>query len=261
MPVFIFFLFIALVMAIVGGCIFAVKKRRQDLQAVARRLGMEFFPTGDERIAPMLSNLEFFMYGSRCKVRNLMRGQVERQGKPVSIAIFDYDYTICLHRSNEFSFNDDSVSISSNSDFETFCQTVLVFYDESLDLPSFSLRPEHLWDKLANLVGFEDINFDSSPIFSRKYRLLSNQESDVRDLFQPNLINFYEANQVCAEAIGPYLLIFPFGAGNGSSKTQVVNNQTFSTSRYIHPPEIKPYFDLGLRLLNLLEKNTSAVRR
>jgi hypothetical protein len=256
-----FFLFIALVAAIVYGCIFLVKKRRTDLQSVAAQLGMDFFPTGDDQIAPMLSNLEFFMYGSRCKVRNLMRGQIERQRNPVSVAIFDYDYTICLHRTSEFSFNDDSISVASTNDSEIFAQTVLVFYDESLDLPGFSLRPEHLWDKLANLFGCQDINFDNFPIFSKKYRLLAHQDADVRELFQSNLIRFYEGNQVCTEAIGPYLLIFPFNHNNHGSNTKVINGQIFGTSRYLHPDEIKPYFDLGLRLLNLLEKNTSAVRR
>jgi hypothetical protein len=254
-----FFLFIVLVVGIIGGLVFVVKKRRQDMQEVARKLSMDFYPTGDERIAPMLANLEFFMYGSKCEVSNLMRGEVKRQGKIVSVAIFDYNYTICLHRSTEFSFNDDSISMESNNESETFCQTVLVFYDESLDLPGFSLRSEHLWHKLANFAGFEDINFDQFPIFSKKYRLLSNQESDVRELFQPNLIKFYENNMVCTEAVGPYVLVFPFSSV--SSKTTTVNNKTFSSSRYLKPTEIKSYFDLGLGLLTALEKSMSVARR
>jgi hypothetical protein len=151
-----FFLFIVLVIGIIVGLVFVVKKRRQDMQEVARKLSMDFYPKGDERIAPMLANLEFFMYGSKCEVSNLMRGEVKRQGKIVSVAIFDYNYTICLHRSTEFSFNEDSISMESNNESETFCQTVLVFYDESLDLPGFSLRSEHLWLdlKILTLISF-----------------------------------------------------------------------------------------------------------
>jgi hypothetical protein len=255
-----FFLVIALIVAIVCGIVYLVKKRRQDLELVARQLKLDFFPKGDGSIAPMLSNLEFFMYGERCDVSNLMRGQVKRNGKPVTVAIFDYSYIICKRRSTEFSFNEDSVSIESNSDTETFCQTVLVFYDESLDLPGFSLRPEHLWDKLANFAGYEDINFDRFPAFSKGYRLLSNQVDDIRNLFQPNLIKFYETNKICTEAIGPYLLVFPFPHKHQNSSL-TMGDKTFTKSQYLQPKDVKPYFDLSLKLLNLLEKNMSAVRQ
>jgi hypothetical protein len=254
-----FFLVIGLIVAIVCGIVYLVKKRRQDLELVARQLKLDFFPKGDDSIAPMLSNLEFFMYGERCDVSNLMRGQVKRNGKPVTVAIFDYDYVICQRRRTEVSFNEDSVSIDSNSDTEIFCQTVLVFYDESLDLPGFSLRPEHLWDKLANFVGYEDINFDRFPAFSKGYRLLSNQVDDIRDLFQPNLIKFYESNKVCTEAIGPYLLVFPFPP-KYTNNSLTMGNKTFTKSQCLQPKDVKPYFDLSLKLLNLLEKNMSAVR-
>jgi hypothetical protein len=258
MAALMFFLFMALAAAIVYGCIYVVKKRRQDLELVAKQLKMDFFPQGDDSIAPMLSNLEFFMYGERCKVSNLMRGQVKCYGKEVSVAIFDYDYTICKRRSTEFSFNEDSVSIESDGDPETFCQTVLVFYDESIDVPGFCLRPEHLWDKLANFAGYEDINFDRFPAFSKGYRLLSNQVDDIRDLFQPNLIKFYETNKICTEAIGQYLLIFPFPPKHTNSSL-TMGDKTFTKSQYLQPKEVKPYLDLGLKLLNLLAKNTSAV--
>jgi hypothetical protein len=58
-----FFLVIALIVAIVCGIVYLVKKRRQDLELVARQLKLDFFPKGDDSIAPMVSNLEFFMYG------------------------------------------------------------------------------------------------------------------------------------------------------------------------------------------------------
>lgn len=254
-----FFLFIALVAAIVGGFIYIVKKRRQDLELVARQLKLNFSPKGNDSISPMLSNLEFFMYGERCDVSNLMHGQVKRNGKPVTVAIFDYNYVICKRRSTEFSFNEDSVSVNNTNESETFCQTVLVFYDESLDVPGFSLRPEYLWDKLANFMGYEDINFDSFPGFSKAYRLLSDRVDDVRDLFQPNLIKFYETNKICTEAIGSYLLIFPFPPKH-QSRSLTMGDKTFTKSQYLNPTEVKPYLDLGLKLLSLLEKNTSAVR-
>jgi hypothetical protein len=259
MAALMFFLFMALAAAIVYGCFYLVKKRREDLQLVAKQLKLEFFPKGDERIAPLLSNLEFFMYGGRRNISNLMRGKVNRSGKPISVAIFDYSFTLCMRRHNEISFDDNSISIDSDDNSETFCQTVLVFYDESLNVPGYSLRQERLWDKLANFVGFEDINFDDFPVFSKKYRLLSNQAYNIHDLFQPNLIKFYEHNQICTEANGSYVLVFPFDRAHSSNITVATGDKTFTNSRLLQPEEIKPYLDLSLRLMNLLEKNTSAV--
>jgi hypothetical protein len=259
MQALIFFLLLALIAAIIAGCIYVVKKRGKDLELVARQLKMEFYPKGDDSIGPMLANLEFFMCGYQRVVTNLMRGQINHQGRPVSIAIFDYSYTICLRREAEFSFDDHGISIGSNSETETFCNTVLVFYDKSLDLPGFSLRPEHLWNKLGKLLGCDDLNFNNFPTFPKNYRLLSNQSNDLRDLFQPNLTKFYESHKICTEAIGPYLLIFPTYSGIKDSGNHVIHNQAFNASVYLHPNEVKSYLDLGLKLLSLLEKNTSLV--
>jgi hypothetical protein len=41
-----FFLVIALIVAIVCGIVYLVKKRRQDLELVARQLKLDFFPKG-----------------------------------------------------------------------------------------------------------------------------------------------------------------------------------------------------------------------
>jgi hypothetical protein len=258
MPALIFFLFFALVAAIVYGCIQYGKKRRQDLELLARQLKLNFFPKGDDSLGPLLANLEFFQYGDRCKVYNLISGQIKRNGKPVTVAIFDYDYTIATRRHTDISFGEGGLSMSDDDNSTIFSQTVLVFYDQSIDLPGFSLRPENFMDKIANVAGYEDINFDQFPTFSKTYRLNSNQVNDIHDLFQPNLIKFYESNKIFTEAIGSYLLVYPFHIGN-SNHVMAINDKTFSSSRCLQAKEVKPFFDLSLKLLNLLEKNMSAV--
>jgi hypothetical protein len=257
---FIIFLFvIVLITAIIYACIQAVKKRRQEFELFARHLKLDFFPKGDNRLGPMLANLEFFKYGDRCQVENLISGQIKLNGKPVSIAIFDYAYTIYTRKRTEIGFGEGGLSISNDDESTRFNQTIFVFYDESIDLPGFSLRPENLMDKVANFAGYQDINFDQFPTFSKTYRLNSNQVNDIRDLFQPNLIKFYEINKVFTEAIGSYLLVCPFDVGH--SQAVAIDNKTFSSSRYLQAKELKPFLDLSLKLLNLLEKNMSVVRQ
>jgi hypothetical protein len=235
------------VIAIIGGFIALViwlnKKRMQEFQAIAQALNLQFYPKGDERIAPLLVNLDFFHYGSDCKVTNLMHGRIDRGSKSVTVAIFDYQYVVGRNRDcTGISFGENSVAISSSSDDddEYFFQTLIVFHDERIDAPRFKLREEHFGHKVANFIGFEDINFPDFPVFSKRYRLDSDRVNEVRALFQPNLLKFYEGHKICTEANGSSVTIYPFS--NNKSNTLV-------------PSQIKAYLDIGLRLLSLLERN------
>jgi len=165
---------------------------------------------------------------------------MQKSGHKFTVAIFDYYYTIGHH-----------------DDTDTFGQTVLLFYDESLQLPSFSLRPEHLFDKFANILGFEDINFPESPVFSKRLRLQGKPEQIVRSLFQPNLLKFYETQKICTEARGSTVCIFP-SHGLNSQTISRESSKTFISSRLIPPQEIKTFLNTGLRLIELLRQNSKA---
>ena len=252
------FIVFGLVFAAIGALVYVIisqnKKRLAELQLVAQQLKLRFSPKGDDSIAPLLANLEFFAKGMNCSVTNLMQGNVSRHGKSsVTVAIFDYQYALGLGERTDVSYDEDGVSVSSSNDSTYFNQTVMVFYDESVNVPWYNLRPEDIFDKLANIVGFEDINFRDFPIFSKQYRLQSGDVDEVRSLFQPNLIKFYETNQMCTEASGSYLVIYPFPIRKNSSSRY--GNST--ESKFLQPNEIGPFLGKGLKLLNLLALNTA----
>lgn len=230
-----------LVIGVIVGVLWVIKKRQQDMAAIAQELKLTFYPKGDNSLSPLLSQLEFFSYGQQRRVRNLMKGTIQKSGHKFAVAIFDYYYTIWNHDDND-----------------TFGQTVFLFYDESLHLPGFSLRPEHLFDKLANILGFEDINFREFPTFSKHYRLQGKPQKLVRELFQPNLLKFYERQKICTEAQGASVCVFPSDEGGFKSNSiRRQNNKTFTVSRIIHPNEIKTFLDTGLRLIELLRYNSN----
>jgi hypothetical protein len=232
---------ILIVGGFIGLIVYLWQKRQQEMQAIAQQLNLQYSRSGDQRIATLMSGLDFFSHGTQRRIHNLMQGSIKRQGKSLTVAIFDYSYTQMIHNPSE----DD-----------TFCQTVLLFYDESLNVPGFSLRPEHIMDKFANLIGCEDINFSEFPNFSKRYRLQGNQPHQVRSLFQPNLIKFFEGQKICTEAQGPYVVIFPSTmSAAGRKGAHMQGSQTFTQSQFIAPSEVKSYLDVGLRLLGLLERN------
>ena len=252
------FIVFGLVFAAIGMLVFAIisqnKKRRAELQLVAQQLKLRFSAKGDDSIAPLLANLDFFAKGMNCSVTNLMQGNISRQNKsPVTVAIFDYQYALGLGERTDVSYGEDGVSVSSSNNSTYFSQTVMVFYDESVNAPWYNLRPEDIFDKLANVVGFEDINFQDFPIFSKQYRLQSDNIKEVRDLFQPNLIKFYETNKMCAEVNGSSIVIYPFPI----NRHQSYRHGNSARSTFLSPNEVSPFLSKGLKLLNLLELNTA----
>jgi len=209
------------------------------MAAIAKELHLSFMPKGGDSFKSTLTGFDLFTEGKFRQVENLMRGNINHLNQSLSVAIFDYYYTI-----------------GSNDDSKTFSQTVLLLHDQSLNVPNFSLRPEHLFDKIGNIFGWVDINFSKFPNFSKRYRLLSNQEQKVRSLFQPDLLKFYESQKICTEAKGSYVLIFPFSSNENSQSTTIVNGKTFTESKLLQPNEIKTFLQTGLRLLSLLKQNS-----
>ena len=108
------------------------------------------------------------------------------------IAIFDYSYTQ-----------------SSGGDSRSTSQMVLSITCPRLDAPAFRLQPEHKLKNLLQSLGYKDINFESFPIFSALYDLQGEDEGKVRELFTPEAIKFFEANQgLYLEAQQDTLILF-----------------------------------------------------
>jgi len=60
----------------------------------------------------------------------------------------------------------------------------------SIKLPDFYLRPENISDKIAAKFGFNDIDIEQYPEFSKKYYLLGKNKAEVLSFFTPERINY-----------------------------------------------------------------------
>jgi MFS superfamily sulfate permease-like transporter len=70
--------------------------------------------------------------------------------------------------------------------------TVVQVSETNAFIPDFDLEPEGLWSKLFEGVAGKDIDFDNHPVFSKKYYLRGRIESEVRDFFSEQIIQFLE---------------------------------------------------------------------
>src|SRR4030095_8268744 len=94
----------------------------------------------------------------------------------------------------------------------THHQSVVYFEPRDLNIPFFSLRPEHILHKVISAFGYQDIDFGNRPTFSSQYLLRGAEEQTIRNTFVDPLLAFYETNEgTCTDGGGNQLFIFRQG--------------------------------------------------
>ena len=162
-PFAFFAIFLVAGLALVAGAIYAShwsrRKRAEALEQAAQALNWSYQaqPGGIAAVLPGVGSLELFERG-HARTRSVENLLCER--KPDRPArLFDYQYVT-----------------GSGDSSRTWRQTVAAFdLDGIARLPAFTLVPETFWDWVADRFGYHDIDFDSHPEFSRRYKLRGGQ--------------------------------------------------------------------------------------
>ena len=164
------------------------KKRTESWRQQARRLNLRFFEKGDDSLLEQLQQFHLFSQGRSKKISNMLHGETE-QGE---LAIFDYRYRT-----------------GGGKNSSTYRQSVLYLSSPSLDLPHFELRPEGVLHKIVGAFGYQDFDFARHPKFSKTYVLRGENERAVRELFEDEVLEFFEGEaKVCIEGGGQQLLFY-----------------------------------------------------
>ncbi|MEC9473853.1 MAG: hypothetical protein VX584_04130, partial [Actinomycetota bacterium] len=66
---------------------------------------------------------------------------------------------------------------------------------EDLQLPTFVIRPENLFHKIGSTFGYQDIDFDAHPTFSKRYLLRGPDEEAIRNTFTDEFLSSYERHK------------------------------------------------------------------
>lgn len=182
--------------AVVGAAIFfryrMQKNRAEALARVAGELRLVFTPEGDETVMSEHSALHLFSQGHSKKIRNLMRGTV----RDSNVAIFDYQYTV-----------------GGGKNQHTWSQTVISLQPHGRNLPAFTMRPENVFHKLGSMMGYQDIDFESNPVFSKMYLLRGLDDAAIRSVFTSRVLMFFESEPgLCVEADGRKLIVYRHSA-------------------------------------------------
>ncbi|MCK4820866.1 hypothetical protein KA005_34185, partial [bacterium] len=122
---------------------------------------------------------------------------LERGDSDGRITIFDYKYTV-----------------GSGKSSHTYKQTVVYFQSDDLALPDFALRPERIFHKIGSVFGYQDIDFETSPEFSRHYLLRGVNETAIRNLFGMDVLAYFErekSKKMCVEGNDKHLIYYKSG--------------------------------------------------
>jgi hypothetical protein len=144
------------------------KKRTEAFKNLADSLGFTFNPKPLAEAYPV-SQFQLFDIGHSKRFSN---GMIQEKNG-IKISMFEYFYTT-----------------GSGKNSTIHGQTVTIFSAPQLKLPQFVLKPEGLFQKIGELFGAKDIDFEDSPEFSKKYHLKSVLEEETRKAFSKAIRDF-----------------------------------------------------------------------
>ncbi len=174
---------IAAILAVVGAIFgqMQAKKRREELAALAARLGLRFDPHKDRSHDDRYANFEIFRRGHSRAAFNTMIGSFEMAGAPHSLVMGDFVYKVTRNT-------------GKSSSTTTYRFSYLILHLPYARVPDLLIRSEHFFDKLGGMLGFDDIDFESAE-FSRKFMVKSADKRFAYDVITPAMMEFLLARR------------------------------------------------------------------
>ncbi|RUA07535.1 MAG: hypothetical protein DSY81_12220 [Bacillota bacterium] len=138
------------------------------------RLGLSFQGDSDPSAGELLAPHPLGKWGSAKGARSVARGSY--RGHP--LVAFEFSYVVSTGKSSH-----------------TVRQTVVIL-ENSKSLPDLELCAEGVLDRFKEYFGAQDFDFSAHPAFSKKYRLRGTDEDSIRDLFRPEVREYFENNDM-----------------------------------------------------------------
>ncbi len=154
--------------AIIVLSVLSAKKRREELGAWAASQGWEFREHVPDDLLAALADFEPFGKGRGRRASNYVTG---RRGEVVW-ELFDYRF-----------------ETGSGKNRRTHHYGVVAARLPALSFPRLVIRPEGVADRVASVLGFDDLNFESEA-FSTRYHVTSDDRRRAYDIIHPQMIEY-----------------------------------------------------------------------
>ncbi|MFU8830079.1 MAG: hypothetical protein ACNA8P_11700 [Phycisphaerales bacterium] len=178
-PLIVLAVFVVLA-AIIAGSIAAYKAhqaRIESLAAIANRRGWSFSQHKDRSHDDRFWQFAIFRRGHSRASYNTLRGSLKVLGDDAFVQMGDYTYKI-------------TSGSGKNRSTTTYHFSYLIVELPVHPVPDLLVRAENLFDKMAGVLGFNDINFESAE-FSRRFFVKSPDKRFAYDLITPRMMEFF----------------------------------------------------------------------
>ncbi|MHC5210477.1 MAG: hypothetical protein ACYTG2_07160 [Planctomycetota bacterium] len=179
------FLLIALGVGLIGLLAYwgwaKAKQRREALAALAAELGWRFDPSRDTSHDEEYAHFEVFRRGHSRSAYNTLTGTLEVDGRRWPVKTGDFLYKV-------------TSSNGKTTTTHTHHFSYLILHLPFSGVPDLLIRREGLFDKLAGVFGFDDIDFESEE-FSRRFCVKSPEKKFAYAVVHPRMMEFLLAEQ------------------------------------------------------------------
>jgi hypothetical protein len=165
------FVFITIFAAAAVLAYISALKRRQAMAAVASKLGLQFMPGKDRYMARQYRFLDKLRRGSNRYAFNIMSGGY----KGNDVLLFDYHY-----------------KTGSGKNTHHYYISFFILH-LPVSFPELVIGPEGIFSKIAQAVGYDDIDFESHE-FSRKFCVRSHNKKFAYDVCNARMIEYLLSN-------------------------------------------------------------------
>ncbi len=191
--IFMFILFAVIIIAAVIYGAIAARKRREELAALAARLGLTFRADNDHSLADRLGFLNALAQGSNRYAFNLLAGVYEGH----EVLVFDYHYE--THSSGSKGQRQ-----THHHHFSFFVLTL------PRSFPELRITREGLLSKIAQAFGYDDVDFESAE-FSRAFCVRSKDKKFAYDVCNGQMMEYLLTNRDLSIEIENRALALAFG--------------------------------------------------
>ncbi len=165
-----------------------LSKRQEELKRMANYQGWEFRP---KRVWSTKQLRPFSFFETR---------PVEFKKNTIKGSYKEYDTTWEI---SDITF--DEGALLATEVYHTTVEIITL----PIKLPSFTLEKEVFFNKLIQFAGYEDIDFKTFTEFSNQFTLKGKDKESIRKLFTPELIKFFEYEDIYhLESYHNKLLVF-----------------------------------------------------
>jgi hypothetical protein len=200
--IILFVLFAMVMIALVIYGALQARKRREETALLAGRLGLSFSTAHDRNLARQFSFLDRLGQGSNRYAFNVLSGLFQGQ----QVLAFDYHY--------ETYSTDSKGRRQTHHHYFSFFILML-----PVPFPELTITRETIFSKIAQAIGFGDINFESHE-FSRTFRVRSKDKKFAYDVCHSQMMEYLLANPDLNIEIEGRALALGFGSCLSAEKIE-----------------------------------------